>query len=68
MKININGMGFDEIFWIVNKLEKLNLSTRIDFFGNEITLSADSKEFEREFIELDKEKSEIIELDSIQFS
>ena len=67
MKININGMGFDEIFWIITKLEKLNLTTKIDVFGEDMILSTNEKEFE-EFVELDKENSEVIELDSIQFS
>lgn len=60
-------MGFDEIFWIITKLEKLNLTTKIDVFGEDMILSTNEKEFE-EFVELDKENSEVIELDSIQFS
>ncbi len=70
MRINVNGMGFEEIAWIITKLEKLHLSTKIDVFGDETILSTDLEENELEkiFVELDEDNSEIIEIDSIAFS
>ncbi len=55
MRMNVNGMGFDEIAWLMNKLEKLHLSTKIDVFGDETVLSTELNEtdLEKIFVELD---------------
>ena len=69
MRMNINGMGFGEIAWLMNKLDKLHLSTKIDVFGNETILSTElnKDDLEKVFVELDEENSEIVGLDSIAF-
>ena len=69
MRMNVNGMGFDEIAWLMLKLEKLNLSTKIDVLGDETILSTelDVDGLEKVFVELDEENSEIVGLENIVF-
>lgn len=81
MRININGMHFNEIAWLMGRLERLHLSTRLDILGDEIVvvLSADGPEveqeieeeiengFERTIIEYDKDNTEEIDVDNICF-
>ncbi|MFA5382157.1 MAG: hypothetical protein WC356_03255 [Candidatus Micrarchaeia archaeon] len=69
MRMNVNGMGFEELIYIIDKLEKLRLSTKIDIFGEEAVLitEMDENSLERVFVELDEDSSEIIEIDHIAF-
>ena len=69
MRMNINGMHFNEIAWLMGRLEKLHLSTRLDIFGDKMILSAEcpEREIERAIIEYDENEIEEIDLENICF-